>query len=130
MTTTPTTTRTDAALGLMQTVLRDGRPMAAEYPLLFGSDATGQVELIETEGEVASTCAWLRRDLVVGGLELPIALVGSVAVTSSGSAWADCIRLLRCRIRRRRQHSRDTAVVAAVGAVSAGAAAAADAAAQ
>lgn len=79
MTTTPTTTRTDAALGLMQTVLRDGRPMAAEYPLLFGSDATGQVELIETEGEVASTCAWLRRDLVVGGLELPIALVGSVA---------------------------------------------------
>ena len=79
MTTTPTPTQADAALSLMQSVLRDARPMAAEYPLLFGPAAAGRFETVEVDGEVASTCAWIRRDLLVGGLELPVALVGSVA---------------------------------------------------
>lgn len=76
---TPTTSEPEAALHLMEAVLRDGRSMAAEYAQVFGPGATGHVETIEEDGEVVSTCAWLRRDLVVGGLRLPVAFVGSVA---------------------------------------------------
>ncbi len=79
MMTTPMTSEPEAALRLMEAVLRDGRPMASEYAQLFGPRATGHIETIEEQGEVISTCAWLRRDLVVSGLELPVAFVGSVA---------------------------------------------------
>jgi GNAT superfamily N-acetyltransferase len=79
MMTTPTTSEPEAALRLMEAVLREGRPMASEYAQLFGPRATGHIETIEEQGEVISTCAWLRRDLVVGGLQLPVAFVGSVA---------------------------------------------------
>ncbi len=79
MMTTPMTSQPEAALQLMEAVLRDGRPMAAEYAQIFGSGASGHVETIEEEGEIVSTCAWIRRDLLVGGLELPVAFVGSVA---------------------------------------------------
>ena len=72
-------TREEAALDLMSQVLREGRPLAAEYPLVFGEDTRGHVELIETEGEPASTCAWLERTLVTPACEVPVALVGSVA---------------------------------------------------
>lgn len=53
--------------------------MAAEYGQIFGPRATGHIETVEEGNEVVSTCAWLRRDLFVGGLKLPVAFVGSVA---------------------------------------------------
>lgn len=63
----------------METVLRDGRPLAHEYPLVFGEGAAGHIETLESEDEVASTCAWLRRTLITAGIEVPVAVVGSVA---------------------------------------------------
>lgn len=72
-------TREDAALDLMSKVLREGRPLAAEYPLVFGSDTEGHIEVLETDGEPASTCAWLARTLITPSCEVPVALVGSVA---------------------------------------------------
>ncbi len=74
-----TTTRQDAALSLMETVLREGRPLAHEYPLVFGENAAGQIETLEVDDEVASTCAWLARTLLTGGMEVPVSVVGSVA---------------------------------------------------
>ncbi len=79
MMTTPMTSQPEAALQLMEAVLRDGRPMAAEYGQIFGPGASGHVETVEEGGETVSTCAWIRRDLLVGGLQLPVAFVGSVA---------------------------------------------------
>ncbi|MEL6908063.1 MAG: hypothetical protein AAFP22_21825, partial [Planctomycetota bacterium] len=67
-----------AALELMERVLRDGRPMAAEYPLVFGPNATGEIEVAEADGRPASACAWLRRDLVTPDATIPAAFVGSV----------------------------------------------------
>jgi len=71
--------QTAAALGLMERVLRDGRPMASEYPLVFDGGAPGRVEVIDEGDAPASACAWLRRDLLTPGGALPVALVGSVA---------------------------------------------------
>ena len=71
-----------SARGLFELVLRAGRPIAAEYPLLFGADAAGPERAfatLESGGEVVSACALLRRTLVVPGLELPVGLIGSVA---------------------------------------------------
>ncbi|MEL6430144.1 MAG: GNAT family N-acetyltransferase [Planctomycetota bacterium] len=72
-----------AALELMERVLRDGRPMAAEYPLVFGPNATGEIEVAEADGRPASACAWLRRDLVTPDATIPAAFVGSVATEDS-----------------------------------------------
>ena len=74
-----TTTLKDAALRLMQDVLRDGRPLAAEYPLVFRDDSDGCIEVTEADGEVASTCAWLTRTLIFDDVAIPAAVVGSVA---------------------------------------------------
>ena len=79
MTTLENKTIEEAALALMETALRDGRPLASEYPLVFGEAAAGHVETIEDEGRVVSTCAWIARTLLTGAAELPAALVGSVA---------------------------------------------------
>ena len=82
--TTKTQTPKEAALQLMQEVLRDGRPLAAEYPLIFNSNGTGQVEIIEEDDQVVSTCAWLERTLATPGADIPVALIGSVATAASG----------------------------------------------
>ena len=74
-----TTTQKGAALELMERVLRDGRPMAREYPLIFASNATGRVETLEENGEVVSTCAWIARTLATPTVDVPTAFVGSVA---------------------------------------------------
>ena len=73
------TTRQEAALSLMENVLREGRPLAHEYPLVFGENAAGHIETLESDGEVASTCAWLARTLLASGVEVPVSVVGSVA---------------------------------------------------
>ncbi|MEE2939851.1 MAG: GNAT family N-acetyltransferase [Planctomycetota bacterium] len=71
--------REEAALDLMSQALREGRPLAAEYPLVFGENTQGHIEVLEAGGEPASTCAWLERTLVTPSCEVPVALVGSVA---------------------------------------------------
>ncbi|MEM9800493.1 MAG: GNAT family N-acetyltransferase [Planctomycetota bacterium] len=75
-------TRNEAALQLMENVLREGRSLAPEYPLVFNDDATGHIEAIEEGGEVAATCAWIGRTLLAGEADVPIALVGSVAAAA------------------------------------------------
>ena len=79
MTTTDQNTIKAAALQLMETALREGRPLAEEYPLVFPEDAPGRVETIEQDGRVASTCAWIGRTLLTASADVPVALVGSVA---------------------------------------------------
>lgn len=74
-----TTTQKDAALNLMERVLREGRPMAREYPLIFESNATGRVEALEENDEVVSTCAWIARTLATEAVDVPTAFIGSVA---------------------------------------------------
>lgn len=70
--------RTARALALMESVLRAGRPLAHEYPLVFGDGAPGGVETVEEDGDVRSACARLARTFVVRGERLRIGLVGSV----------------------------------------------------
>jgi GNAT superfamily N-acetyltransferase len=68
--------------GLLDSVLRAGRSIAAEYPTLFGSAASGSARAfatIEADGAVVSACALVRRDLVVRDVLLPVGLIGSVA---------------------------------------------------
>lgn len=78
------TTQKDAALALMERVLRDGRPLAQEYPLVFRSNGTGRVEALEDNGEVVSACAWISRTLATPTVDMPVAFVGSVATAPSG----------------------------------------------
>ena len=76
--------RRDAASAreLFDLVLRAGRPIAPEYPLLFGAHADDREHgfvTIESEGRVVSACALLRRTLIVRQQRLPVGLIGSVA---------------------------------------------------
>lgn len=73
------TTQKEAALALMEQVLRDGRSFSAEYPLIFQSNATGRIETIEENDEIVSTCAWLARTLATPTADMPVAFIGSVA---------------------------------------------------
>ena len=58
--------------------------LAAEYPLVFGPDATGEtIELVE-DGEVRAACALLVREFRVGPRRVRGGLIGSVA---SAPAW-------------------------------------------
>lgn len=77
------TTQKEAALTLMERVLREGRPLSAEYPLVFQSNGTGRVETIEENGEVVSTCAWIARTLATPTADVPVAFIGSVATAPS-----------------------------------------------
>ena len=81
--TTNLTTQKEAALALMQNVLREGRPFAQEYPLIFQSNGTGRVETIEESDEVVSACAWIARTLATPTADIPVAFVGSVATDPS-----------------------------------------------
>lgn len=67
------------AIALMEQVLREGAPLAAEYPLVFDSRFEGAVLAIEEDGMVVSACATLVRDFLVGSLNLRVGLIGSVA---------------------------------------------------
>ncbi|MFT5731985.1 MAG: N-acetylglutamate synthase-like GNAT family acetyltransferase [Planctomycetota bacterium] len=77
--TTNITTQKEAALALMEKVLRDGRPLAQEYPLIFEPDGAGRVETIEESDEVISACAWISRTLATPSADIPAAFIGSVA---------------------------------------------------
>ncbi len=67
------------AIALMEQVLRDGQPLAAEYPLVFDTRFPGRVMAIEEQGQVVSACAALVRDFLVGPHTLRVGLIGSVA---------------------------------------------------
>jgi len=67
--------RSAAAEGLMRAVLRDGRDLRPEYPLVFQDGFDGRVVIAhEDEGAVRSTCATLVRDLVTPRATLRIGL--------------------------------------------------------
>jgi GNAT superfamily N-acetyltransferase len=67
---------------LFELVLREGGPIAPEFPLLFEEASAHPARAfatIEQDGEVRSACALLSRELVLPDLRLPIGLIGSVA---------------------------------------------------
>ena len=69
----------ERAVSLMENVLRDGREIEAEYPLVFGSVASGDIIAIEEGGDVRSACTTLARDMVADGHVLRAGLIGSVS---------------------------------------------------
>ncbi|MEZ6014540.1 MAG: GNAT family N-acetyltransferase [Planctomycetota bacterium] len=78
---------TNEAIRLMETVLRDGRPIAREYPLVFQDGFPGRV-IVKTvprtgaEPEVVAGCAILPRRLVTPSASFDVGLVGSVATAA------------------------------------------------
>jgi GNAT superfamily N-acetyltransferase len=66
------------ALALMERVLREGAPLAPEYPLCFGTAARGRVLATVEDGEVVSACALLVRDLLAAGTRVRCGMIGSV----------------------------------------------------
>lgn len=70
----------DRALSLMETNLRGGQPLAAEYPLVFEQEAPGWVVVTEESGQDVSACSGVVRNLVVPGAHGPlkVGFVGSV----------------------------------------------------
>ena len=72
------------AIRLMETVLRDGRPIAAEFPLVFQDGFGGRViarldDTSAAEPRVVSACGILPRRLVTPVAKFAVGLVGSVA---------------------------------------------------
>lgn len=67
------------ARSLMDRVLRDGEPIAPEFPLVFREGFPGKVVSLGDEGAVRSACTVLIRDLVCPGASLRAGLIGSVS---------------------------------------------------
>lgn len=78
MTVTIQPTNDDAEL-LMRAVLREGAPIAGEYPLVFDASFDGRIVTADEDGAVRSTCAFLERELVLRSLRFKVGFVGSVA---------------------------------------------------
>lgn len=85
----PTVTEpANEALRLMEAVLRDGRPLAAEYPLVFRPGFPGRVIAKSAGGapgagrEVVAACAVLPRRIVTPAASFTVGLVGSVATAA------------------------------------------------
>lgn len=76
-------TSSPEATSLMESVLRSGEPLAAEYPLVFDQDSPGKLVSILHEGAVRSTCATLVRDLETPQGQLRAGLIGSVSTHPS-----------------------------------------------
>ena len=71
--------QSDAARGLMERVLREGAPIAPEYPLVFAGARNAAFVVDEDGGEALSACALLERDLSVRQRTIRAGLIGSVA---------------------------------------------------
>ncbi|MFT4540800.1 MAG: GNAT superfamily N-acetyltransferase [Planctomycetota bacterium] len=72
--------RSLAAQHMMAAVLRDGAPLAADYPLVFGEQSPGRIAVIEdARGLALSACALLSRDFHIGERCLRVGMIGSVA---------------------------------------------------
>jgi GNAT superfamily N-acetyltransferase len=63
----------------MDRVLRNGRDLAREYPLVFEGRFPGRIVAFEEAGDVRSACAFLVRNLVLPGARIRAGLIGSVA---------------------------------------------------
>jgi|688.fasta_scaffold01508_16 GNAT superfamily N-acetyltransferase len=68
-----------SARALMGRVLRDGRDLGSEYPLVFGEQSAATIVVDEQDGAVRSTCAILPRTLIAGRERILIGMIGSVA---------------------------------------------------
>ena len=66
-------------LALMEAVLRDGAPLAPEYPLVFHPEAQGGCVALSDGATVQSACAVLPRDFVTPAGNVRIGLIGSVS---------------------------------------------------
>ncbi len=71
------------ALALMDPILRPGSAVAPEFPLVFGADARGWVVVSESDGEDASACAGVVRELVAGPERVACAFLGSVVTAEA-----------------------------------------------
>jgi len=71
--------RNASALELMQRVLRDGEPLAPEYPLVFRDEFPGRVIALGEGEEVRSACAVLTREFLIDGERVRGGLIGSVS---------------------------------------------------
>ena len=78
----------------MATVLREGKSVEAEYPLVFGDGACGRVVVVEEEGEVRSTCAILPRTLIMPHASIRVGMIGSVSTDSKFRGRGLATRLL------------------------------------
>lgn len=80
---------------LMRTVLRDGAPIAEEYPLVFRPEFPGRVVTLEEPGTgVLATCALLVREACVGQTRFRIGLIGSVATDPEHRGRGHASRIL------------------------------------
>jgi len=69
---------TPVAETMLAHALRDGRPLGAEYPLIFGEGAPGRLVTVEEEGVPVAGCATLARDVLAPPGRLRLGLIGSV----------------------------------------------------
>jgi N-acetylglutamate synthase-like GNAT family acetyltransferase len=67
------------ALELMESVLRQGGELAADYPLVFGAQKRGKIVAVNEADRVLSACALLEQELVQPGGRVRIGMIGSVA---------------------------------------------------
>jgi predicted N-acetyltransferase YhbS len=72
------------AAALLERVLRPGRTLERECPLVFGENATGTLVTVDEQGLPRSGCAVLVREFLVAGRRLRGGLIGSVA---TDPAW-------------------------------------------
>ena len=71
--------RESSALRLMERALRDGDPLAEEYPLVFREGFPGRIVALGEGDEVRSACATLVRELVLPDGNVRGGLIGSVS---------------------------------------------------
>jgi len=71
-----------AALPLMESVLRGGRPLAPEYPLVFSPGGRGRAVVASEGGQPRSACAFLERELVLPAGRARVGLIGSVSTAA------------------------------------------------
>lgn len=83
-----------SAEALMERVLRDGGPIAPEYPLVFDDRFAGKQVTLRDGDDVRSACAILSRDFLVEGTKLRGGLIGSVATHESSRGQGFGTRLL------------------------------------
>lgn len=83
------------ALALMERVMRDGAPIAPEYPLCFDERFSGRVLATEESGRVVSACALLVRDFACGPRSVRVGLIGSVCTAPEARGRGLASALLR-----------------------------------
>ena len=83
------------SLSMLERVLRDGRELAPEYPLVFHPDGPGGVVSLRDEDGVTSACTVLTRDLVSPRGSLRVGLIGSVATAPEHRGQGLATQVLR-----------------------------------